>query len=102
MIRRITSINVANNETLLIGDKTIQAGIFKRPVSGEIRIHKEVLLNEAIVHAAHHGGVDQAVYLDSRQDYEWWQRELGRELPLAEGVRAVLLHWLEQTAQGKF
>jgi len=27
-----------------------------------------------------HGGPQQAVYAYSREDYEWWERELGREL----------------------
>jgi len=27
-----------------------------------------------------HGGPEQAVYAYSREDYEWWERELGREL----------------------
>lgn len=29
----------------------------------------------------HHGGDDQAVYAYAREDYDWWERELGRTLP---------------------
>ncbi len=29
---------------------------------------------------ADHGGPDQAVYAYAREDYDWWERELGRDL----------------------
>ena len=28
----------------------------------------------------HHGGVDQAVYAFAREDLDWWEAELGREI----------------------
>ncbi|MER5481827.1 MOSC domain-containing protein [Streptomyces sp. NPDC002812] len=34
-----------------------------------------------VCHLRHHGGDHQAVYAYAREDLEWWERELGRELP---------------------
>jgi MOSC domain-containing protein YiiM len=33
------------------------------------------------VNRRHHGGEGQAVYAYAQQDADWWERELGRELP---------------------
>ena len=38
------------------------------------------LPGDAIVDTENHGGVDQALYLYTTPDYEWWSAELGREL----------------------
>ena len=32
----------------------------------------------------HHGGTDQAVYAYAREDLDWWERELGYELPAGQ------------------
>ena len=36
------------------------------------------LANDAILDKANHGGVDQAVYIYTLPDYDWWSAELGR------------------------
>jgi MOSC domain-containing protein YiiM len=33
-----------------------------------------------IVDKKHHGGVDQAVYIYTRPDLDWWSAELGQKL----------------------
>ena len=35
----------------------------------------------------HHGGTDQAVYAYAREDLDWWERELGYELPAGSSGR---------------
>jgi MOSC domain-containing protein YiiM len=54
-------------------------GIFKTPVE-EAYIAALGLLGDAIIDVAHHGGLDQAVYLYGQPDYDWWSHELGRTL----------------------
>lgn len=77
---KITSVNLGKRETVIIGGKTKTTGIWKRPVTGKVRVTAEGLLEDAVVNTVHHGGVDQALYLYSAEDYSWWERELNREL----------------------
>ncbi|WP_229073989.1 MOSC domain-containing protein [Actinoplanes sp. DH11] len=65
-------------------------GIGKRPVDGPITVRppgpKTTGLHSGVVgdhigDTKNHGGDDQAVYAYSREDYTWWEAELGRELP---------------------
>ncbi len=54
--------------------------IVKEPVA-EAQIETEGLVGDVIVDLANHGGPDQAVYVYTRDDYEWWEQELGRSFP---------------------
>jgi MOSC domain-containing protein YiiM len=65
-------------------------GIDKRPVDHPVEIRapgpKRIGLHSGLVgdqigDTRHHGGDDQAVYAYAREDYDWWQESLGRELP---------------------
>jgi MOSC domain-containing protein YiiM len=65
-------------------------GINKRPVDHPVLVRPpgpkttglhSGLVGDQIFDVRHHGGDDQAVYAYAREDYDWWERELGRELP---------------------
>ncbi|MBB2945329.1 MOSC domain-containing protein YiiM [Actinoplanes lutulentus] len=65
-------------------------GIGKRPIDHAITVRppgeKTTGLHSGVVgdyigDVEHHGGDDQAVYAYAREDYAWWESELGRELP---------------------
>ncbi len=65
-------------------------GINKRPVDHPVAVRPpgpkatglhSGLVGDQIFDVKHHGGDDQAVYAYAREDYDWWQRHLGRELP---------------------
>jgi MOSC domain-containing protein YiiM len=75
---RILSVNTAKPEP--IATKTGQTGIFKRPQQGPVFVGEHGLASDAIVDVNNHGGKDQAVYLYSREDYAWWEHDLGREI----------------------
>lgn len=60
-----------------------RTAIDKRPVSGPVWIGQSGVDGDQIADLEHHGGPDQAVYVYAREDYEFWERELGR--PLASG-----------------
>ncbi|ASW54936.1 MOSC domain-containing protein [Plantactinospora sp. KBS50] len=64
-------------------------GITKRPVPGPVPVRApgprdgglgSGLVGDRIFDVRHHGGDDQAVYAYAREDYDWWERELGRDL----------------------
>jgi MOSC domain-containing protein YiiM len=77
----LISVNVAKAERL--EQKTPRSktaaltGIYKRPVSGGVLITKLGPQGDVIIDKKHHGGVDQAVYLYSIADYQWWTQALG-------------------------
>jgi len=66
-------------------------GIFKEPVDRRVRVDvprpknsgpgQSGLAGDVICDIKHHGGPDQAVYAYAREDLDWWQEQLGRELP---------------------
>ncbi|MFD0266785.1 MOSC domain-containing protein [Streptomyces sp. NPDC127106] len=64
-------------------------GIGKRPVPGPVRVFapgpKGVgasgVEGDAVCDLRHHGGDHQAVYAYAREDLDWWEGELERELP---------------------
>lgn len=74
---RIESINVGRVETVRRGDKTMQTGICKQPVTGSVQIGVEGIPGDAIVSTEHHGGPDQAIYAYSSDDYDWWAKSMG-------------------------
>ena len=57
--------------------KSYKTGIFKHAVSGGVMIDAEGLIGDAICNRKHHGGVDQAVYLEGSISLDWWAKEFG-------------------------
>ncbi|MEZ2130127.1 MULTISPECIES: MOSC domain-containing protein [unclassified Sinorhizobium] len=57
--------------------KTYKTGINKHAVKGAVIVDAEGLVGDAICNRRHHGGVDQAVYLEGSLTLDWWSRELG-------------------------
>ena len=60
--------------------RSYRTGIFKVAVSGPVLIDGEGVVGDAICNRKHHGGVDQAVYVEGSLTLDWWQGELGRSL----------------------
>ena len=65
-------------------------GIDKLPVDHPVEVRapgpKRIglhsgLVGDSIGDIKHHGGNEQAVYAYAREDYDWWEAELGRPLP---------------------
>jgi MOSC domain-containing protein YiiM len=65
-------------------------GIDKLPVDHPVEVRapgpKRIglhsgLVGDSIGDVDHHGGDNQAVYAYAREDYDWWEAELGRALP---------------------
>lgn len=65
-------------------------GINKQPVDGPVAVRApgpkttglhSGLVGDQIFDIKHHGGDDQAVYAYAREDYDWWEAQLGRALP---------------------
>ncbi|WP_371478641.1 MOSC domain-containing protein [Kitasatospora sp. NBC_00315] len=64
-------------------------GIDKRPVDGPVAVSAPGpkgtgavgLAGDRVYDVKHHGGPDQALYAYAREDLDYWEPELGRELP---------------------
>ena len=85
----ILSINLAVPETSTAKAVGV-TGINKRPATGPVLLRPpgpkttglgSGVVGDQIFDVEHHGGDDQAVYAYAREDYDWWERQLGRTLP---------------------
>jgi MOSC domain-containing protein YiiM len=72
-------ISVNLSQPRLLPDKT-STGIYKSPVEAA-QISPTGLVGDHIGDQEHHGGLDQAVYAYSAEDYDWWMEQLGEALP---------------------
>ncbi|MCB0297248.1 MAG: MOSC domain-containing protein, partial [Calditrichaeota bacterium] len=75
---RVVSLNRGVRQQLQTGKKLIETGIFKQPVLGKVSVTAAGLVDDVIGNQKHHGGKDQALYLYSGDDYQWWSEETGR------------------------
>ena len=80
---KIISINIGT-ALKLPGKPSGKSGIFKSPIEGPVLVDTEGLVGDAIVNRKHHGGVDQAIYIEGAGDLAWWSSELG--YPVAPGL----------------
>ena len=73
---KVDSVNAGRAELMKIGARTVETGIRKASVErgyvGTLGLAGDVVADEQ-----NHGGVDQALYLYSSEDYAWWANELG-------------------------
>ncbi len=79
----VYSVQIGSAETLDLGSRTVETGINKLPVD-EIVLRPAGVEGDAVMNVNHHGGPDQAVYVYSAEDYEWWAQQLDR--PLTPGM----------------
>ena len=62
------------------GNGTVETAIWKEPVNGRVAARGTKLEGDRQADARVHGGHDKAVYAYAREDYDWWEEQLGREL----------------------
>jgi len=77
---QLISVNIGHERILQRKGRVEKTGIFKIPTDESIKVTKLGLENDAIVSKRHHGGADQAVYVYGMADYEWWSKELGKDI----------------------
>lgn len=75
----LVSIQIAAERNIVLPERTIRTGIFKEPVP-QASVGELGLDGDLVADKRHHGGPDQAVYVYSMEDYQWWELELGRTL----------------------
>ncbi len=69
---KLISVNVSKSRTLEYKGRPVTTGIFKKPVSGSIRMKTLSLDGDEQADLTVHGGPDKAVYLYPVEHYPYW------------------------------
>ncbi len=77
---QLISINIGQERTQQNGNKVETTGIYKIPTNESVEINTLGINKDFIASKKHHGGPDQAIYIYGSADYDWWSRELNREI----------------------
>ncbi|MFF0988779.1 MOSC domain-containing protein [Kocuria nitroreducens] len=89
MTARVRSVNVGRPESNA-ARRNRPTGIRKRPVDGPVEVRDPGprrggpgagLAGDFIGDGKHHGGTDQAVYAFAREELDFWEQQLGQEIP---------------------
>ncbi|MEU8248471.1 MOSC domain-containing protein [Nonomuraea sp. NPDC048916] len=78
---RVISVNVGQAVKAEWAGKLGWTAIGKTPVTHRVPVHDNGLAGDERADKHNHGASSQAVYSYAREDYDWWERQLGRELP---------------------
>lgn len=77
---RVLSVNVGTAVEAEWAGRLRRTAIDKRRISHRVGVLANGLAGDERADKEHHGSPDQAVYSYAREDYDWWEREIGREL----------------------
>src|SRR5688572_31227314 len=77
---KLLSINLGQERTQQNKNRTEITGIYKIPVDGSVKISKLGITEDFIASKKHHGGPDQAIYVYGEVDFQWWEKELDRDM----------------------
>jgi MOSC domain-containing protein YiiM len=78
---KLLSVNVAEVREIPRHGEMIETGIWKFPVEGRVAVRGVNVDGDRQADLRVHGGEFQALYAYAREDYEWWEGELGRDMP---------------------
>jgi MOSC domain-containing protein YiiM len=77
----VLSVNVAEIREIPRGGEMVRTGIWKVPVAGRVAVRGVNVEGDEQADRSVHGGPDKALYAYAREDIDWWERELRRDLP---------------------
>lgn len=60
--------------------KKYRTGINKVPVTGPVMVDAYGIVGDAICNGDHHGGEEQAIYIEGAETLDWWAEEFGHPL----------------------
>jgi len=76
----LISVNIGQKRTQQRKNHIETTGIYKVPVHKPVEIKSLGIEQDVICDKKNHGGPDQAIYVYGGADYEWWSRELERDI----------------------
>src|SRR5690242_4063395 len=77
---RILSVNVGRAVDAEWAGNLRRTAIDKRKIDGRVAVRENGLAGDERADVANHGHPDQAVYAYAREDYDWWEPRMGRDL----------------------
>ncbi|MEP0365779.1 MAG: MOSC domain-containing protein [Cyclobacteriaceae bacterium] len=69
---KVVSVNIGERQKVSWRGKTVETGIFKKPVDS-IHLDKEDVQHDNVIDRKYHGGFDKACYLFSADAYPFWK-----------------------------
>ncbi|MDB4892307.1 MAG: hypothetical protein JWL61_4162 [Gemmatimonadetes bacterium] len=78
---RVVSLNVGDIREIEWQGRLVTTAIWKYPVAGRIALRGVNFAGDDQADRTVHGGPDKAVYAYAREDYDFWQHELGIAMP---------------------
>src|SRR5437870_3963356 len=82
---RLVSCNVGVPATVEAGGRKVLTAIFKRPVSGAVKVGRLNLEGDRQADLTVHGGYYKAVYGYAAEHYPWWREQLP-SIPMPWGM----------------
>jgi MOSC domain-containing protein YiiM len=95
---KVISLNVVHAEVPDVGGSVGVTAIDKRPVADRRKVTTAGVAGDHRSDLKHHGHPNQAVYAYSSEDYQWWEKELDRELlpgVFGENLTTTGVNWNE-------
>jgi MOSC domain-containing protein YiiM len=78
---KLVSVNVGLPQTVTWKGRSVQTGIFKRPINNRVQVRTLNLDGDRQADLSVHGGPDKAIYIYPAEHYDYWRGELpGTEL----------------------
>jgi MOSC domain-containing protein YiiM len=77
---QIISVNTGHAVDAGWAGRLKRTAIDKQPVAGRVAVRAHGIGADEQADHEHHGGADQAAYAYAREDLDWWQGVLGRQL----------------------
>ncbi len=81
MTGKLTSLNVGRIRELEHNGVPVKTAIYKSPTSDPQRLANNYVGEDQQADLKNHGGPHKAVYAYASEDYDWWEKNLDRELP---------------------
>jgi len=91
-------VNLADVRIIERRGKPVRTGIWKLPAAGRVHAGREGLAGDVQADRRVHGGPDMAVYSYAREDEDWWETQLGRELANGAFGENLTLRGVDVTA----
>lgn len=76
----VTHVNVARPRPKMVGNRVIETAIDKHAVDQPVDVDLDGFVSDQVGNPRVHGGNQRALYAFAEEDYDWWARQLDREL----------------------
>ena len=94
----VASLNIGEPRLVTYRGMSFRTGIFKAPTDQPLTLKKLNFAGDGQADLAAHGGIDKAVYCYPIEHYDFWRREIGRDvLPMGQFGENVTTARLRET-----